>query len=205
MPTRDDRRAAGILVGLAVAGLAVRLLLGAGAAPGAVAYRAAGGSRPPRDSVAARAARLSRPLGRYEKLDVDRVGAEELTRLPRIGPALASRIVSDRELRGPFGSLAALERVSGIGPTVLDAVRAHVTFSAGGPGVAGVEGRARVRLNRAGVEELATLPGIGPAKARAIVEDRRRRGPYRRLEDLARVPGIGPRTIARIRKCVLVP
>jgi len=49
------------------------------------------------------------------------------------------------------------------------------------------------------------LPGIGPAKARAIVADREGRGPFRRLEDLARVSGIGPATVSRIAGMVRVP
>jgi len=53
--------------------------------------------------------------------------------------------------------------------------------------------------NQADVEELTTLPGIGPALAARIVADRAARGPYRAPEDLLRVPGIGPATLARIR------
>lgn len=48
-------------------------------------------------------------------------------------------------------------------------------------------------------EELRRLPGIGPALARAIVEERARR-PFRRVEDLLRVPGIGPATLGRIER-----
>ena len=54
-------------------------------------------------------------------------------------------------------------------------------------------------------DELAQLPGIGPTRAQSILEDRRRRGPYRRLEDLTRVRGIGPGTIARLRGHVILP
>ena len=50
--------------------------------------------------------------------------------------------------------------------------------------------------NSAPVEELRRLPGIGPAKSAAIVEDRERNGGYRTPDDLTRVPGIGP-TLAR--------
>jgi competence protein ComEA len=50
-------------------------------------------------------------------------------------------------------------------------------------------------LNRATAEELELLPGIGPSKAAAIVEDRTRRGPFRTVEDLDRVTGFGPKTV----------
>lgn len=204
MRGRDERRAAYVLLLLAAAGLAVRILAVGGVPPGEVAYRQVGGERPARDSVAARAARLSRPLAPGEKIDLDRAPADELARLPRIGPALAGRIVSFREAHGPFGSLDAVERVAGVGPATLEALRPHAAFSAAVAAQSPVEHRL-VSLNTATVAELAQLPGIGPARAQAILEDRRRRGSYRRLEDLTRVRGIGPGTIAGLRGRVRLP
>lgn len=52
--------------------------------------------------------------------------------------------------------------------------------------------------NRATAEELALLPGIGPARAVAIVAARAQ-GRFRQLEDLERVNGIGPRTVETLR------
>ncbi len=202
----DDRKAALILLSLAAAGLLIRMFVGGATPPGAVAYRGATPSRPERDSVAEQAARLARPLGQGETVDVDLAPAAELARLPRIGPALAARIVADREEHGPFGSLEELDRVPGVGPAVLQAVRRHVVFSAAAarrPTTSQVP--EIVTLNTASVRQLARLPAIGPAKARAIVEDRRRRGPFRRLEDLTRVRGIGDATVARLRGLVRVP
>jgi len=49
--------------------------------------------------------------------------------------------------------------------------------------------------NRADAATLESLPGIGPARAQAILAARERR-PFERPEDLERVPGIGPRTLA---------
>ena len=61
-----------------------------------------------------------------------------------------------------------------------------------------------VDLNRASADELMLLRGIGPARARTIVEDRRRRGPFRSVDDLQRVHGVGPATIAGLRGMVTV-
>lgn len=183
---------------MATLGLVVRWTLATSGAPGAVAYQAGAEVRAPMDSVAARAARLARPLGSDETIDVDRASAEELTRLPRVGPGLARRIVEDRESRGPFGTLAGLARVSGIGPSVLGAVKRHAVFS--GRAIESRTSRgATIDLNSASVGDLETLPGIGRVKAGAIVEDRTRHGRYRSLEDLLRVPGIGPATLERLR------
>jgi competence ComEA-like helix-hairpin-helix protein len=72
-------------------------------------------------------------------VDVDRASAEELERLPGIGPALARRIVEERDRDGPFGSAAALERVRGIGPKLVGRLRDRVTFS-GVPRLPGADG-----------------------------------------------------------------
>lgn len=64
-----------------------------------------------------------------EPVDLDLAGLEELDRLPGIGPALAARIVADREAKGPFGSLEQLQRVKGVGPALAAKLQPYVTFS----------------------------------------------------------------------------
>jgi len=54
-----------------------------------------------------------------------------------------------------------------------------------------------IDLNRAGVVQLQRLPGVGPARAAAIVREREEGGPFRAAADLARVPGIGPALVQR--------
>ena len=70
-----------------------------------------------------------RELPRLGVVDVDVSDSTELERLPRIGPALAARIVADRNAKGPYGSLAGLQRVRGIGPRLAELLGPHVTFS----------------------------------------------------------------------------
>ncbi len=59
------------------------------------------------------------------------------------------------------------------------------------PAAAYAQGGERVDINTAGLEELMSLPGIGRARAQAILDDREENGPYLRPEDLIRVKGIG--------------
>ena len=66
------------------------------------------------------------------------------------------------------------------------------------------EKAARVNINTATADELATLPGIGPSYARRIVEFREKNGPFKRVEDLLSVQGIGDKTLERIRDRVTV-
>ena len=126
----SERRAILLLGALAVAGHGAKaLLLRPDDAPGAIQLLGgsdtAGSALAHRDSAIA----ASRPLGPNEQIDLDRADAREIARLPRIGPALARTIVADRAAEGPFGSLEGLDRVPGIGPGLLGAVRGHVSFS----------------------------------------------------------------------------
>ena len=61
-----------------------------------------------------------------------------------------------------------------------------------------------ININSASAAELDTLPGIGPAKAQAIVDYREANGPFGSVDDLDDVPGIGPATIDGLRDRVKV-
>ena len=56
-----------------------------------------------------------------------------------------------------------------------------------------------VNVNSATAEELALLPGVGPAKAQAILEYRKEHGAFKRVEDLSEVKGIGDKALERMR------
>ena len=60
----------------------------------------------------------------------------------------------------------------------------------------------RVNLNTADAAELMTLPGIGPAKAEAIIAHREQSGPFGSPEDLMDVSGIGEKTFARLEELI---
>lgn len=62
-------------------------------------------------------------------IDVNTANAAELERLPRVGPALAQRIVAWRERHGPFGGPEDLRHVRGIGPSTVRLLLPLVTFS----------------------------------------------------------------------------
>jgi comEA protein len=56
-----------------------------------------------------------------------------------------------------------------------------------------------VNVNTATAAELELLPGVGPAKARAILEARRANGGFKSVEELEDVKGIGPAALERLR------
>ena len=62
----------------------------------------------------------------------------------------------------------------------------------------------RININTADAETLEKLPGIGPAKAAAILEYRRTHGFFRVPEDLMKVPGIKEGTYGKLEDRVTV-
>jgi competence ComEA-like helix-hairpin-helix protein len=167
--SRRERHALLLLLVLATVGHAVRLVAGR-------PDRAAGGvtllSEYPGDDVGrqrARSLELSRPVGRADPIDLNRATAEDLIRLPGVGPALAKRIVAARGADGPFASLADLDRVPGVGPALLQRIDSVVTL--------GDTVRARVaRAARAAAVARAAPPPPAPT------------GPTIRVENLPVLP-----------------
>lgn len=76
-------------------------------------------------------ARTLTPAGSAQKgsppVNINTATAEELQTLPRIGPAMAQRIIAWRETHGGFRSVDELDAVPGIGPSMLENLRPLVT------------------------------------------------------------------------------
>jgi competence protein ComEA len=199
----SERRALLLLLGLAVAGQAVRhLATRPEEPPGQVhllSTLSPGSPLAQRDS----AIRRARPLAPGERVDLDTAAIDELARLPKVGPGLAKTIHAYRQAHGSFGSLAGLDRVPGVGPGLLKALEAHVEFS-GAVGRRGSWAVVPLNLNTATAADLDSLPGIGPAKAAAILQYREKHGTFAALEELAQVPGFGVGAVARLRDRVTV-
>jgi competence protein ComEA len=216
-----ERRAILLLLGLSVAGQGIRYLVTRpDHAPGDIQIL---GTSPSRSATThAEAARNAhRQLAAGERIDADRANAQELARLPRVGLSLAKRIVVDRDSNGPFGGLEGLDRVPGIGPGMLKALEPYLAFSGAmtrgriapmtgqdarptvdPSGASPAAPLPRLNVNTASVSELERLPLIGPSRALAIVEWRRRHGSFKNLDDLVQVPGVSRRMAEAIRHLV---
>ena len=64
--------------------------------------------------------------------------------------------------------------------------------------------QAATNINTASQTELESLQGIGPAKAKAIIEYREKNGSFASVEDLKKVDGIGTETLKQLHDVITV-
>lgn len=76
-----------------------------------------------------RAGRDTAPKPPPGPVDLDRADSATIETLPGIGPALAARIVANRDSAGSFGAIEALCDVRGVGPALVKRLRPLVTFT----------------------------------------------------------------------------
>jgi competence protein ComEA len=57
----------------------------------------------------------------------------------------------------------------------------------------------KINLNSATLEQLQTLPGIGPAIAKSIIDHRTKVGKFSRIEEIINVKGIGEKKFQKIK------
>ena len=138
MPTPAERKALlffSIVLVLGASGRAIRALHGSSTADGKARsalqsqIQAADSARKSglRKSKRDKAKKL--PPAPKGPVDLDVATVDEIVALRNVGPALAKRIVADRDSFGPFGSLEGLTRVKGIGPSMVAKLDSAVTFS----------------------------------------------------------------------------
>ncbi len=84
----------------------------------------------------------------------------------------------------------------GFSPAMASAQTAVAKATAGQTKSMAVE---QIDINKADVEKLAEIPGIGPKTAEAIIAYRTDVGPFKSIEDLMEVKGIGPKKLETIR------
>jgi len=139
-------------------------------------------------------------------------GAVNHPGLVRLAPG--ARVDEAVAAAGGFRPDADLDRVNLAAP-VTDGARVYV-LALGQQSEPGATGPAPVSsgptsapdavvdLNAATLEQLDSLPGVGPATAKAIIDYRSQHGPFRRVEDLLDVRGIGDAKLEALRPTVRV-
>jgi competence protein ComEA len=133
---------------------------------------------------------------------VRRPGLYRLSQGARVADAVARAGGATRKADVSLVNLAAL--VSDGEQVVVPRRGAAVGAGGGagaGAGVAGVPA-GPVHLNSATVEQLDTLPGVGPVTAQKIVDYRQKHGAFTSVDELDAVPGIGPARLDELRDLV---
>jgi len=183
-----SRRRALVLAAAALALLAVagRTLAGAGAAaehPAAALVPERAGPSP---KLVVHVAGAVRKPGLYRLSEGKRVADA----VARAGGATAPADTAAINLAAPLAD----------GMQVIVPRRLPAPPGAAEPSAAGPAGR--VSLGSATVEQLDSLPGVGPVTAQKIVDYRAAHGGFRSVDDLDAIPGIGPARLEQLRELV---
>lgn len=62
----------------------------------------------------------------------------------------------------------------------------------------------KINLNKATLEELQKIPGVGQKKAEAILQYREEKGAFKKIEEITEISGIGPNTFEKLKEFISV-
>ncbi|ANU16992.1 competence protein ComEA [Planococcus maritimus] len=132
---------------------------------------------------------------------VKNAGLYELPSGSRINDAIqaAGGFLPEADSRSINLAVIVLDESAVYVPTQGEEILAPVTATAGGSAESGL-----INVNSADEEELTELPGIGPAKAAAIVAHRTENGPFEAIEQLMDVTGIGEKSFEQLKELVSI-
>ncbi|MBI4777762.1 ComEA family DNA-binding protein [Candidatus Desantisbacteria bacterium] len=154
-----------------------------------------------------------------QRIDINTASARELMVLPRVGSCTAARIIEYRKRHGKFSSTKELLNVKGIGPKTLAKMQEEICVGTGSISTVGVGSKPTpttpvkrvgleptpiININTASASELEALPGIGPGKAKAILDYRNSCGLFQKIEDITLVKGIGEKIFEQIKPLITV-
>ncbi len=142
--------------------------------------------------------------------DINVANASMLQRVRGIGPAKAQNIIEFREQHGPFQSLDDLIQVKGIAATTLEFFRSanfciHAFYdtdetSEDQSSTASLAPLICENINSTNTATLERVNGMGPVRARSIIEHRHQHGPFLSMERLLDVHGIEEGMVADLQE-----
>jgi competence protein ComEA len=140
-------------------------------------------------------------------LDIRTANKKDLLSLPGVGDKKADNILEYRE-KHQFTKTSDLMKIKGIGKSTYQKLSQYlVTFGevdadldANQKYRKSVEStNVKININNAGIDELTLLKGIGPGRAKKIIELRKSLGKFTSTEQLMEVKGIGQKTYDKIK------
>ena len=132
-------------------------------------------------------------------VDLNSADQAALEGLPGIGTALAEKIIAAR----PFKSIDELKNIKGISQAKFDLLKDQVMLNLEDDEMdvsPKLKPGQTININKAGEEQLTSLLGIGPVKAKAIIAGR----PYAKIADIMKVKGIKEKTFAKLKDYIVV-
>ena len=144
------------------------------------------------------------------KYDLRTCTKEELQQIPRIGPSRAQTIIEYREQIG-FTCLNDIKRIKGIGYATFEIIKPYL-IEFGEENIS-TENKAdtialtaldKININLANIEELTKLPGIGPAKAKKIIQKREEINGFKSIEQIIEVKGIGKKSFEKLKNSITI-
>lgn len=135
------------------------------------------------------------------RIDINTADISMIMQLPGIGPGLAKEIINHR----PYSKTQDLLNVPGIGEKRLSRIKEMIDLPEDVPDVRGPASHIYpIDINKATVEQLSTIPGIGEKIAQSIIDYREKIGRFNNLEELMNVPRIGEKTYENIKEYLYV-
>ena len=132
------------------------------------------------------AAQVGKSLG---VVDANTAAEADLTKMPGMTPAIAKALVAAR----PFDSITALNTFllgQKLTQEQANELYRHIFV--------------HINLNTATVQQLESLPGVGPATAKRILEYRQKNGSFKKVEELMNIKGIGEKSFLKLKPYVTV-
>ena len=132
------------------------------------------------------------------KLNVNTASVADFGRLPGVGEIIAFRIVKERERRGTFTDVRELKSVNGISRRLYEGLKNYVAVSG--------ESNLSVYLDLNTVTRslLLGIPGMTEGEARSVLNYRKAKGRFARVEELRLVPGITDRRVNELAEWLTV-
>jgi competence protein ComEA len=132
------------------------------------------------------------------KLNINTASAADLTRLPGVGEVISYRIVKEREKKGVFRDTKELLRIKGVSERVFTGFKAYVDTKGDN------SLKSYLNLNTVTQSLLQSLPGGTAGEARSILNYRKSRGKFIRVEELKSVAGIDDKRYGELAELLAV-